>query len=341
MIGFVSPEVLWLLLLVVPLAAAVPIASWVRRRRLRGFATDRALEVLDTTASPRRRFHKTVLLIGALVFSILAAARPYWGMREREVSRAGVDLIIGIDVSASMLSTDASPSRLEVARQTVRRILAELPGQRVALMPFAGEAFIQCPLTLDYGMALNVLRKTGPDSIGRRGTNVPAAIETAIEAFKRSSQGTRVLLLFTDAESHEGDVAAAAQEAAREGIHVYVVGIGTTEGAPIRNADGSLMEDREGIKVTTRLDTETLKKLALETKGQAYIMAPDRPFDSGPLVASIQSLAKGDLGTSRRTIPEERYQWFLAVALLLLLLEAAIGERRRGSAADLAGARIA
>jgi Ca-activated chloride channel family protein len=329
--GFMHPEVLWALLALLPLAALWPFAARLRDRRLRRFAAPETWSVLAANASGRRRFHKGMFLFLALVFSILAAARPWWGQREREVRRRGVDLLVALDVSRSMLAADmeGSRTRLDAAKLAVREILARLPGHRVGLMPFAGEPFLQCPLTTDYGVFLDAMRAADPGIIEVQGTDLGAAISYAVDTFRRSSRGSRALVLFTDGEDHEGRIDKAIAAAKEAGVQVYAVGFGSPQGAPLRNPDGSMMQDANGIKVVTRLDVETLRRVAEETGGAAYMALPGRPFDSTPLVNTLDALQKGELAAQRRIVREERFQWPLALAILFLMLEAAVGERRR------------
>lgn len=330
--GFLEPRILWLLLVLPVLVLA---AIWSGRRRMlrmESFAERRTWGVISPDVSTQRRFHKGLLLMAALALSIVAAARPYWGTKERELKRRGIDLLVALDVSRSMLATDMPPSRLETARALVRELVNSFPGHRVGLLPFAGDGFVQCPLTADYGVFLDMLRDADPRTIATQGTDIAIAIETAANAFRRAGQGSRVLLLITDGEDHSGRSVEAAREAAKAGIVVYAVGIGSEQGALLRDERGAVMEDESGVKVVSRLGAQTLRDIARETGGGAYIMEPGRRFDISPLINSLDSLQKGELAASRRIVREERFQWPLGLAVLLLLLEAVIGEKRRATA---------
>lgn len=332
--GFLQPQWLWLLLALPLLAALSPWFAAIRRRRLERFAAKETWPVLNATVAPGARFHKSLLLLLAFALSAVAAARPYWGTQERELRRRGIDLIVGIDVSRSMLAADMPPTRLETAKRLAAELATRFRGQRFGLLPFAGDAFLQTPLTADYGLFLDSLRALDSSTIGTPGSDLGVAIDTAVNAFARSSQGTRVLLLITDGEDHEATVAQAAKNAAEKGVIVYAIGIGSVQGAPIRQADGSFFEDANGTKVVTRLDVETLRSIANATGGASYTVEPGQRLDLAPLVASLDSLQKGELGAQVRAIPNERYQWPLGAALLLLLLESAIRERRRAPRAN-------
>jgi len=325
--GFLEPDFLWLLL---SLPVLVLAGLWARKRRLEkmeAFAHRQTWSVISPEVSPQRRFHKGLFLLAALALSIVAAARPYWGTRERELKRRGIDILVALDVSRSMLATDLAPNRLETARKLLREIVQTFPGHRVGLLPFAGDAFVQCPLTADYGIFLDMLKRAEPRTIGTPGTELGIAIRTATDSFKRAGQGTRVLLLVTDGEDHGEGTAEAAKYAATAGVIVYAIGIGSPEGALLRDERGAVLED-EGVKVVSRLGAESLREIARATGGGAYILEPGKRFDVVPLIDSLDALQKGELAASRRVVREERFQWPLGLAVLLLILEALLGEKR-------------
>ena len=335
--GFIHPEVLWLLVLIVPLAA---LWTFTRRRRdakLSRFAVPENWDILNRNVSTRARFHKGALILLALCFSVVAAARPYWGEREQELPQRGLDIIFAVDVSYSMLARDVPPTRMEHAQLLLRQVLAELPGQRVGIMPFAGDAFLQCPLTLDYRIVNTVLRQLDHRAIDYPGTNIPAVIDQSIEAFERSGSGTRTIVLLTDGEDHSEAIVEAARRAAENDIIIFALGIGTREGSPVLMPDGIYLEDRTGAKVLTRLDEQILATLANETGGRAYTMGDGVRLDPGPLVSDLRRLKQGEFGAQTRVIREERYQWPLALALLCLLAEGLLGERRRRDKARASG----
>ncbi len=326
--GFIHPEVLWLFVLIVPLAVLWSFTRKRRDKKLSQFAVPENWNVLNRTVSPRARFHKGALILLALSLSVVAAARPYWGEREQELPQRGLDIIFAVDVSYSMLARDVPPTRMEHARTLLREVLAQIPGNRVGIMPFAGDAFMQCPLTLDYRIVAAMLRELDHRAVERPGTNVPAVIDQAIEVFERSGSGTRVIVLLTDGEDHSEAIEAAARRAAENDIIVYALGIGTLDGSPILMPDGTYLQDRDGNTVLSRLDEQILATLANETGGRAYTMGDGSRLDPGPLVSDLQGLERGDFGQQSRVIREERYQWPLAVAFLCLLAEGLLGERR-------------
>ncbi|MCC6547080.1 VWA domain-containing protein [Candidatus Sumerlaeota bacterium] len=329
--GFIFPQVLWGLLALVPLVA---LWSWISSRRedvVARFVVRENWPLLNRTVSKSARFHRSVLIIIALSASIVAAARPWWGSRERHLSSRGVNVVFAIDVSKSMAAADILPNRLEAAKRIVRQVLPEIHGNCVGIMPFAGEAFLQCPLTSDFSIAQDVLQKLDFGAVSYQGTDIPQLLNTAESIFLRSGAGSRALVIITDGEDHSDALAEAVERAAKENIRIYALGIGTPAGAPLRMPDGSYIEDSEGHKINSKLNTEVLKELADKTGGSAYIAGETGNLDVGPLINDLQGLAKGDLGEMKRVVHEERYQWPLALAILCLLIEPLIRERRSDS----------
>jgi Ca-activated chloride channel family protein len=330
---FQNPLLLWGLVALLPLVWLWRVAARLSARRLEAFVGRETWPVLNRSVSSGRRRWKAVLLLAAVALAVVAAARPLWGTRERVVRERGVDIIVAMDVSRSMLAGDVEPSRLEAAKTRFRQLLASIPGQRVGILPFAGQAFLQCPLTTDYGVAMDYLGALDTGTVSVQGTNIAEAIERARAAFAEGSAGgSQVLLLITDGESHEGEVIQQARLAAEEGIRIYALGIGSPEGAPIVEPNGALREDAERHKILTRLDAATLKEVAEITGGHSYISRPGERIDIRPLAQEIQRMQKGEFGDEkRRIVREERYQIPLGIALALLIAEALLGDRRRAS----------
>jgi Ca-activated chloride channel homolog len=327
--GFIYPQVLWCFILLMPLVMFWGFLRRRRENRLEQFTVRENWALLNNQVSTRARFHKGVLILLALSFSILAGARPYWGTREREVRREGTNIIFAVDISQSMRARDVKPSRLEYAKMVLRQILHESKGNRIGLMPFAGEAFLQCPLTTDHSILQDMLRRLSYDVVQMPGTNIPQVLESASEAFDRSGSGNRLLVLITDGEDHSEETMKAAELAAEAEIKIFALGIGTPEGSPIRLADNSFLEADDGTKVLSKLNAQVLRDLADKTGGRAYIAGPSGRIDPTPLIRDIKSATKEDLGEEKRIVREERFQWPLLLAILCLMIEAMIGDRRR------------
>jgi Ca-activated chloride channel homolog len=316
-------------LAVVP--ALVLFFVWARRRRDRALAAFVAAALLPAVAPDvdfRRRTIRWVVLTLAALCLALALGGPMWGFRWQEVRRQGIDLVIAIDTSRSMLTPDVKPNRLARSKLAVQDLVRELHGDRVALVAFAGAAFLQCPLTLDYGAFAQSLDAVEVGIIPRGGTALTAAIDTSLEAFEGRQGSHQAVVLITDGEDHEGNVKDAAKRAADRGVKVYTVGIGTTEGELVPGEAGSWVKDRAGQVVKSRLDEETLKQVAVDTGG-VYLHAAGPSLGLGELYRDyIDTMEKRELASTLEKRYEHRFQLPLAVALVLLALEPAIGERR-------------
>jgi Ca-activated chloride channel family protein len=251
-----------------------------------------------------------------------------WGFRWQQVQREGIDLIVAIDTSRSMLATDVKPNRLARAKLAVQDLLAQLSGDRVGLVAFAGSAFLQCPLTLDFGAFSQSLEAIEAGIIPKGGTDLAAAIDAGLAGFEGRQAEHQALVIITDGERTEGDVDEAVKRATERGVKVYTVGIGTTEGELIPLEKGGFVKDRKGQVVKSRLDETTLQKVATDTGG-AYLHATDTAFGLTELYRDyISTMEKRELASTLERRFEHRFQWPLLVAFLLLLIEPLIGERR-------------
>jgi Ca-activated chloride channel family protein len=303
-----------------------------RQRRILIFCGPELYERLSSSLLRGRRRLKALLMVLAVALFVAALARPQWGYHFEDIKRVGVDIIVAVDVSRSMLAEDISPSRLERARRKLQDFTGMLDGDRIGLVAFAGSSFLQCPLTLDYGAFSMFLEYLSPDMIPVPGTDMAAAIRTAIRAFNRRERTSKALILITDGEDHAGDVLQAAEEARREGIRIFAIGIGTPDGTPVPAIDGTggFMKDRSGSLVLSRLDEKALQKIALETGG-AYVRSVTGDLDLETIYhGSIKKdVEQKELSSARRKRWEERFQWFAALGLVLLVLEFFIRENRR------------
>ncbi|HNR66721.1 MAG TPA: VWA domain-containing protein [bacterium] len=333
MFRFANPQALHLLWLVPILIVFLFIAFRAKKRALQRFGNLELLQKLIANTSRSRQIAKSVAFLLAIVLLLLALARPQIGIRYEDISREGIDLLIAIDVSASMLARDIQPSRLQKAKHEVEGLINLLRGDRVGLIAFAGVPFVQCPLTLDYGAAKMFLDVMDTDLIPTPGTAIGAAIRKAIETFERKERKFKVLILITDGEDHSGEALVAAEEAEREGIIIYTVGIGLPQGEPIPMQSGervpaSFKKDRQGQVVITKLDEVTLEKIALQTGGK-YYRASSAEDELKKIYAEISEMEKKELGSRRYAQFEDRYQYVLGFALLLLLIETLLPERKR------------
>lgn len=309
---------------------------WVMKRRrslMERFAEKNMLGGITPTVSIARKIWKIVLIGSAFLLCIFSLARPQWGFEWQEVKRTGLDMLIAVDVSKSMLARDVKPNRLERSKLAVKDLVKKLNGDRVGLIAFAGTAFLQCPLTIDYNGFLLALDDMNTETIPRPGTSISGAIKEAINAFKGPEKKFKVLVLITDGEELEGDAMRAANEAAQAGIRIYCVGVGTAEGELIPAIDGrgerAYLSDKYGQVVKTRLNEDLLKKIAVATGG-SYVHATQSDFGLILLYDKVISkLEKHDLEVKMKKNYRERYQIFLGLAIALLLIESLFSEKKR------------
>lgn len=331
---FAEPRLLWLLLAVPIAGAALFAAAAARRRALLRFAGAEAhLARFAAEASAHRRAVKAVALLCALAFGVLAAARPQWGAGTESITRKGIDLALVVDTSRSMAAADVAPSRLARAVRSGSLLLDALGGDRVALVTFAGKPAIVTPLTLDHEAVRLFLADLDTEAVSVPGTALAEALAEAARALgPGASPGTeakgRALVVLSDGEDHEGGLEDAARELARAGIVVYAVGCGTEAGAPIPEAEGAYKKDAEGKLVTTRLDEGPLRTLALETKGR-YFRATAGEGEIAEIAKGLASLDAAGSGMVLRTRWVERFQIPLGLAVLALLVDCALPDRRK------------
>ena len=262
----------------------------------------------------------------AVVFLVLAAARPQVGSKLREEHQKGIEMMLVVDVSNSMLAEDFEPNRLDRTKFAIDRVVESMKQDRIGVVAFAGEAQVQLPITSDYRMARAFARKLSPAMVRTQGTDLGAAIKLASMSFSSQSEGSRVMILITDGENHESDALEAAQAAAEKGIAIYTIGIGTPEGAPIM-IGGDYLTDENGDMVVSKLDEKMLQEIASATGG-AYVRATKQSIGLKEIVDRLKELDESDLATTRFEAFDEQYQYPLAVALLLLLVEWLILDRR-------------
>jgi Ca-activated chloride channel family protein len=314
--------------------ALVLFLLWSLHRRRQALATFVAAGLLPAVVpdlDPRRRTVRSGLLCGAVLAIAVALAGPMWGFRWQQVQREGIDLIVAIDTSRSMLATDVKPNRLARAKLAVRDLLAQLSGDRVGLIAFAGTAFLQCPLTLDFGAFSQSLDAIEAGIIPRGGTSIAAAIDTALAGFEGRQAEHQALVVITDGEDNSGNVDDAIKRASERGVKIYTVGIGTSEGELIPLEQGGFLKDRRGQVVKSRLDETTLQKIATDTGG-AYLHATDTAFGLTELYRDyIATMEKRELASTLERRFEHRFQWPLLAAFVLLLVEPLIGERKAGA----------
>ena len=300
---------------------------------LRKIGDEELVKYLTQSVSRKKQMWKIVLLLIAFIFFVFALADPQIGTKLENVKRKGVDIFIALDVSKSMLAEDVAPNRLEKAKHEIATFIDRLEGDRIGLICFAGIAFVQCPLTLDYSAAKLFLDEIDTDIIPQPGTAIGTAIRTAMKSFVTRELKHKVLILITDGEDHEGNPVEVAKEAAKEGVVIYTIGIGSPQGAPIPEFDAygnriGYKKNREGKIITTKLDVLTLEKIAFETGGKYYISSTGES-ELEKIYDEISSMEEKELASRQFTQFEDRFQIFILLGILVLLIETLLGERRR------------
>ncbi len=335
----------WLYLLPVALVIAA-VFFWyterAARRRLRRFVSARLLPELAAGHNPRRQILKLALVTAGAACALLALARPQLGYEVREATTAGVDVLVALDVSRSMLATDVAPNRLERAKLAVYDLLDAVEGDRIGLVSFAGTAFLQSPFTSDYGMFRQTLDMMDTDSIPIPGTDLSAAIRESRASFPPGDQ-KKLLFLISDGEDLEGGATSEATRAAEENIVIHTIGIGSADGEliPLTTPDGGrdYLRDSQGNPVRTRLDEATLREIANRTGGDYENLRDARL--AARYKAAVAELERSEGETTTRRTPLERYQWPLTAAVFLLAGEWLISTRRRQGASRAAAIPIA
>ncbi len=304
-----------------------------KRKAYEKFAQKELLEELLVFTDVNKQKFKAGLLLTAAILIIFSLMRPQWGFHWQEVKRRGLDIIIALDTSKSMLAQDVKPSRLERSKLAIRDFIKNLKGDRIGLVAFSGTAFLECPLTVDYGGFLLSLDSIDTNTIPRGGTSLASAIKEAVKGYGSQEKKYKALVVITDGENNEGDPFAAAEEAKKNGIIIFCIGIGTKEGELIslvqEGGQQQFLKDQEGNVVKTRLDEGTLEKIALITGG-SYIRSTAAEFGLELLYRErLSKMERRELEGKMNKRYIERFQVPLAVALFLILLEAAISDRKQ------------
>jgi Ca-activated chloride channel family protein len=330
---FGAPEWLWGLLLV-PILIALFVRSEHRGlKRLQQFVSARLLPQLAGTVNRPRRIIRFGSLLLGLALAIVSLAQPRWGYTFEDVKRKGLDLLVAVDTSRSMLSNDVQPSRLERVKLAIQDLIDELQGDRIGLIAFAGRAFLQAPLTIDYDAVIEAVNDLDTKTIPEGGTNISSAITLATQSFGKSAMGNRALIIFTDGEELSGDAVKTAKAAADGGVRIFTVGVGTPQGSLIPvtgdNGETSFVKDINGQVVKSKLDDRRLREIA-EATGGFYLRLENGPRTMQQVqsegLAKMQA-AEMDVRLSRR--PIERYEWPLGAGLIAFALSILIPERKR------------
>lgn len=328
MFKFANPEYLYLLALV-PVLVVIHVVTGIRRRRkLTEYGDVELLSRLMPDVSVTRPNIKFWLLFAAYTLGCFLLARPQFGSKQETVTRRGIETVIALDISNSMLADDVTPSRLEKSKRIISNLVDQFQDDKIGLIVFAGDAFVQLPITSDFISAKVFLNTISPALITRQGTDIKTAIELATRSFTPNDGVGKAIIVITDGENHEGGAEEAARAAAEKGYMVYVMGVGLPSGSPIPgDRNGEYRKDREGNVVITRLDEEMCRKIATAGNG-AYFYVDNSNAAEKALQKEIDKLAKADVETTIYTEYDEQFQIIAWMILIILLIEIFICESR-------------
>jgi Ca-activated chloride channel family protein len=329
---FANPQAAQLFWLIVALAGFFFWVNSRRKKSLETFADKNLLATLLASFDSGKYRLKQILIIAVFSLAAFSLMRPQWGFKWQEIKRKGLDILVAVDVSKSMLADDIKPNRLERTKLALADFVKRLKGDRIGLIAFSGSAFVQCPLTVDYSGFLLSVDALDINTIPKGGTSISSAIRQAIESYEGRLKKYKVLIIITDGEDHEGDPVKAAEFAQKDGIKIFCIGIGTGEGEliPVTDESGNkvFLKDRSGAVVKSRLDEAVLQKIALATGG-SYVRASPKEFGLDLIYKEkLSGMEKRELETKMAKQYEERFQIPLAIAFLLLAAEFLISERK-------------
>ncbi len=331
MFRFAAPAGLSLLSLGLVILLVMVLGERRRRAALARFGDVPLVARLSASRSAAAARWKGGLLVLAALFIGIAAARPQFGTRIETLRREGSDVVVAMDISQSMYARDVAPSRLERAKLEAARVIERMDGDRIGLVAFAGDAFVQSPLTSDYGAAMMFLRAMHPDQMSSQGTDLGRAIRVSLEALEESPPDHRVLILVSDGEDHEGGIPEALEEARAHAVSIHTVGVGSPEGALLpdpRGGPGRFLRDIQGNPITSRLNPTPLEDIAFQTGGSSYLVGPPGEAGPPPFEEWIQGQGR-EMESRETTLFEEQFQIFLYAALLILAAEFLVPARRR------------
>ena len=329
MFRFAHIEYLWLLLLIPAFIAGYIAIIQRKRHQLKVFGDEELVNELMPNVSRIRPVVKFGLVMLALALLIIAVARPQYGQKEKTIKRQGIEVMIALDISNSMLAEDVAPNRLDRAKQMLSKLIDNMVDDKVGLIVFAGEAYIQLPITCDYVSAKMFLNTITPDLIKTQGTAIGDAIVTSVRAFGEEEKGvSRAIILITDGENHEDDALAAAKAANEKGIKVFVVGIGKPDGSPIPiPGTNNFRKDRNGNVVVSKLNEDMCREIAQAGQG-IYVRCDNTNTATRAIEKELDDLATSELETKVYADYNEQYQGFVLLALLILIADFFIFNRK-------------
>ncbi|HPT22487.1 MAG TPA: VWA domain-containing protein [Bacteroidales bacterium] len=337
MFRFANPDFLYLLLLLPVLILLFIIDEIRKKKSLQRLGEINLVENLVPEMSGTRSIIKFTLLLVAFTAAIIMISRPQFGSKLEDVKKHGVEVIIALDVSNSMLAEDIQPDRLTRAKQAISRLVDKLDNDKIGLIVFAGDAYTQIPITTDYVSAKMFLSTIRPDMVPKQGTAIGAAISLGIRSFSPGEERSKAIIIITDGENHEDDPVAKAEEAAKAGIVIHTIGIGSTDGVPIpvmRDGKKEYLQDAGGNTVISKLDEDILKKIAASTNGN-YVRASNSNIGLDEIFNDIKKMKKQEMESTMYTEYNDQFQIFAAIVLCFLLADFIIMERKNRRLANI------
>ena len=327
MFRFENPAFLYLLI-IIPVIIVIRLLEMRKRKlKLKKFGDLSLLKQLMPDVSSSRKSLKFWLMVAALALLIVMLARPQMGTKISQEKRKGIEVIISLDISNSMRAEDVVPSRLDKSKMLVENMVDNFTNDKVGLVVFAGDAFIQLPITSDYVSAKMFLQNADPSLIATQGTDLAGAIELSSKSFTQQDKVGRAILIITDGEDHEGGAIEAAEKARKNGIRVFVLGVGSTNGSPVPDGNGGYMKDNSGQEVISALNEEMCKQVA-QAGGGAYIHVDNTSLAQRQLNDELTKLQKGDISSVVYSEYDEQFQAVGILVLILLIIEMLILERK-------------
>ncbi len=331
MIIFENKIYFWLFWVIPVIILLFALTRLWRKRAQKKFADAALLKTLSPDKSRFKPLLKLVLFCLALACLIMALVNPKIGSKMITVKREGVDIVFAVDVSRSMLAEDVAPNRLEKAKRIAQQIIDHLHGDRIGIIAYAGEAVPQLPITTDYGAAHLFLNKLNTEMLSSQGTAIAQAINLSLEYFNDDSKTSRVLVLLSDGEDHEGQIKEVAKLAAKKHIRIFTIGIGTPKGGRIPIKENGVVQyflkDKKGETVITRLDESTLKKIAAATDGK-FVMGQNTEKTIKQFNTFLNGLQKTAFETKKFASYDSRFQWFLGFGILFIVVSILLMERK-------------
>jgi Ca-activated chloride channel family protein len=327
---FANPDFLYLLLLLPAMSVLYFISELRKKRALKRLGDLKLVGSLVPELSRIRPLFKFILQLIAFSAAVIMLSRPQFGSKIEDVKKQGVEVIIALDVSNSMLAEDIQPDRLTRAKQSLSHLIDNLDNDKIGLIVFAGDAYTQIPVTTDYISAKMFLSTINPDLVPKQGTAIGAAISLGIRSFSPGEGKSKAMIIITDGENHEDEPVTIAEEASKAGIIIHTIGIGSTEGVPVPvtiNGKKDYLKDSDGNTVITKLDEEILKKIALSANG-SYVRASNSNIGLDEIFKEIKKMKKQELESTIYTEYNDQFQIFAAITILLLMIDFIIMERK-------------